>query len=159
MRSLMTYVSQEKVVFSGTIAESLRLMNPNATEEQMREALELACAWDFVERLPKGIYTELGERGAGLSEGQKQRICIARALLSEAPVLLMDEATSALDFETEWQVLKNILVASHKRTVIVTTHRPAVLKSCTRVYTIQRGNARAMTNEEVKNFAQRAVEE
>jgi ABC-type bacteriocin/lantibiotic exporter with double-glycine peptidase domain len=74
-------------------------------------------------------------------------------------VLLLDEATSALDFETEWQVLKNILAASHKRTVVVTTHRPAVLKSCTRVYTIERGNARAMTNEEVKNFAQRAVEE
>ena len=159
MRSLMTYVSQEKAVFSGTIADSLRLVKPDATEEEMRHALNLACAWDFVERLPKGVHTEVGERGAGLSEGQNQRICIARALLSNAPVLLLDEATSALDFETERQVLRNILAASKHRTVIVTTHRPAVLRSCTRVYAIDRGAARAMTNEEVKNFAQRAVEE
>ena len=158
-RGLMTYVSQEKAVFSGTVAESLRLMKPDATEEELRHALTRACAWDFVRRLPDGIYTEMGERGNSLSEGQNQRICIARALLSDAPVLLLDEATSALDFETERQVLKNILAASQNRTVVVTTHRPAVLRSCTRVYVIEQGKAREMTKEEVKNFAQRAVEE
>lgn len=159
MRGLMTYVAQDKVVFSGTVAESLRLMKPDATEAQLEEALRLACAWDFVSRLPNGIHTAVGERGSGLSEGQNQRLCIARALLSDAPVLLLDEATSALDYETERQVLKNILAASTNRTVVVTTHRPAVLKTCNRVYVIEAGIAREMTKEEVKKYAQRAVEE
>ncbi len=159
MRSLVTYVSQEKVVFSGSIATSLRLLRPETTEEELQQALEAACAWDFVSKLKAGIHTSLAERGASLSEGQNQRLSIARALLSDAPVLLMDEATSALDYETERKVLKNILNSSANKTVIVTTHRPAVLRSCTRVYAIENGIARELSREEVKIFAQRAVEE
>lgn len=159
MRRLVTYVAQEKTVFSGTVAESLRMLRPEATDEELEEALRAACAWDFVNRLPKGMDTPLAERGAGLSEGQNQRLSIARALLSNAPVLLLDEATSALDFETERRVLKNILHASQSRTVFVTTHRPAVLKSCTRVFEIREGRAVELSKQEIIKFAQRALTE
>lgn len=157
MRSLVTYVSQERTVFSGTIAQSLRMLRPDATDAELEDALRAACAWDFVSRLPDGIHTPIAERGNGLSEGQNQRLSIARALLSKAPVLLLDEATSALDFDTERRVLKNILRASQSRTVFVTTHRPAVLKSCTRVFAIREGRAEALSKEEIVNFAQRAL--
>lgn len=159
MRCLMTYVAQDKVAFSGTIAESLRLLRRDATDAQLEAALETACALEFVRELSGGLNTIVGERGSGLSEGQNQRLSIARALLSDAPVLLMDEATSALDYETEKQLLKNLLEAAKHRTVILTTHRPAVLKRCTRVYALEKGCARELTKEEVKYFAQRAVNE
>lgn len=139
LRGLVTYVAQEKVVFSGTIADCLRMAAPAATEAELEQALRSACAWDFVSRLPKSIHTPLGERGAGLSEGQIQRLAIARALLSPAPLMLLDEATSALDLETERQVLSNILSGNTRRTVVVTTHRPTVLRSCARVYNIKEG--------------------
>lgn len=139
LRSLVTYVAQEKVVFSGTIGDCLRMTAPTASEAELEQALRAACAWDFVSRLPKGIHTPLGERGAGLSEGQIQRLAIARALLSPAPLMLLDEATSALDLETERQVLSNILSGNTYRTVVVTTHRPTVLRSCARVYNIKEG--------------------
>ena len=96
----------------------------------------MACAWEFVEKLPEGLDTKLGERGKGLSEGQVQRIAIARALLRDAPVLLLDEATSALDEETERMVLKNILEKTPEKTCIVTTHRQGVLKLCRRIYRV-----------------------
>lgn len=159
MRRLVAYVAQEKTVFSGTVEESMRMLRSDATEEELEEALRAACAWDFVSRLPDGLHTPLAERGNGLSEGQNQRLSIARALLSNAPVLLLDEATSALDFETERRVLKNILHAAQSRTVFVTTHRPAVLKSCSRVYAIRDGRAVELSKEEIKNFAQRALTE
>lgn len=149
MRPLITYVAQEKVVFSGTIADSLRMSNPLASEEQMEQALRLACAWDFVSALPGGLHYSMKERGAGLSEGQIQRLAIARALLSSAPVMLLDEATSALDLATERQVLHNILSSDNKRTVLVTTHRPTVLLSCARVYAIREGKASLLTQEEI----------
>jgi len=149
MRPLITYVAQEKVVFSGTIAESLRLANPLAPDQRLEEALKLACAWDFVCALPGGIHYRLRERGAGLSEGQLQRLAIARALLSDAPVMLLDEATSALDLATERKVLSNMLSGDHRRTVIVTTHRPTVLLSCARVYSIDEGKARVLTQTEI----------
>ena len=156
LRCLVAYVSQEKTVFSGTVAESMRMLRPDAKEEELEQALRAACAWDFVSRLPQGLDTPLAERGAGLSEGQNQRLAIARALLSKAPVLLLDEATSALDFETERRVLKNILYAAQSRTVFVTTHRPAVLRSCSRVFEIRDGTAVELSKEEIKHFAQRA---
>lgn len=149
MRPLMSYVAQEKVVFTGTIAESLRMSCPDATEAGIEKALRLACAWDFVSALPEGINTPLKERGLGLSEGQIQRLAIARALLSKAPVLLLDEATSALDMATERVVLRNMLSGSRRRTVIVTTHRPTVLLSCTRVYSIEEGRARLLSRQEI----------
>ena len=136
-RSLFAYVPQGNTLFSGTIAENLRLLCPDATDEDIVEALRLACAADFVAALPEGIYTEVGERGAGLSEGQVQRLSIARALLSDAPILLLDEATSALDSDTEQQLLHNVVTHHRQRMCLVTTHRPSVLEVCHRVYRIR----------------------
>lgn len=152
MRSLITYVAQEKVVFSGTIAESLRMSNPLASDDQIQQALKLACAWDFVSQLPQGIHSSLKERGLGLSEGQIQRLAIARSLLSDAPVMLLDEATSALDLATERIVLHNMLSSDIKRTVLVTTHRPTVLLSCSRVYSIEQGKARILSPVEIQTL-------
>lgn len=152
LRQLVSYVAQEKVVFSGTIADSLRLSNPLADVAALEHALKLACAWNFVSALPQGIHTVLGERGSGLSEGQIQRLAIARALLSPAPVLLLDEATSALDMKTERQVLQNLLSDTARRTVLVTTHRPTVLLSCRRVYSITDHRAVLLTQEQVQDF-------
>lgn len=135
-RKIFTYVPQEKAVFSGTIAEMLRLFSPYATDEEILAALRAACAYDFVAALPDGINTPLGERGAGFSEGQNQRLSIARAILRSAPVLLLDEATSALDLETERQVLKNITDLCRGKTLIVMTHRESVLPLCDSVYRI-----------------------
>ncbi len=135
-RRLFAYVPQDNTLFSGTVAENLRLMRPDATEEQLQQVLELACALEFVSQLPQGIHTMLGERGNGLSEGQIQRLCIARALLTDAPVLLLDEATSALDGQTEQKILQNIVNAQKNRTCVVTTHRPSVLELSHRVYQI-----------------------
>ncbi|MBR6825813.1 MAG: ABC transporter ATP-binding protein, partial [Oscillospiraceae bacterium] len=102
-RALFSYVPQDNVIFSGTIAETMRLVKPNATDEQLYEALRLSCAEDFVRKLPGGIYCQLKERGSSLSVGQNQRLAIARAILADAPILLLDEVTSALDLETEEQ--------------------------------------------------------
>lgn len=137
-RSLFAYVPQGNTLFSGTVAENLRLLRPDATDEELYEALRLACADEFVRRLPLGLDTPVREQG-NFSEGQLQRLCIARALLSPAPILLMDECTSALDIDTEQRVLKNILEAQKGRLCIVTTHRLSVQNISHRVYAI-RGN-------------------
>lgn len=147
-RRLFSYVPQGNSVFSGTILENLRMVNPEATEEEVIEALKLACAYNFVEKLPDGINSVIGERGVGFSEGQAQRFSIARALLRSAPILLLDEATSALDEETESRVLKNIMDSNLERTCIVTTHRPSVLRICDRVYKVSGGKIEAVTREE-----------
>lgn len=138
-RRIFTYVPQEKAMFSGTVAEMLRLFSPEATDEEINAALKAACAYDFVAALPNGINTPLGERGAGFSEGQNQRLAIARAVLRKAPVLLLDEATSALDLETERQVLENITALCRGKTLIVMTHRESVLPLCDSVYRISGG--------------------
>ena len=136
-RALFAYVPQGNTMFSGTIRENLLLIHPEATEEQLFDALRLACAEDFVRALPLGLDTPVREQGGGFSEGQLQRLCIARALLSDAPVLLLDEATSALDMETERKVLENIMHTQKGRTCIITTHRPSVLEISHRVYRIR----------------------
>lgn len=138
-RRIFTYVPQEKAMFSGTVAEMLRLFSPEATDEEINAALKAACAYDFVAALPEGINTPLGERGAGFSEGQNQRLAIARAVLRKAPVLLLDEATSALDLETERLVLENITALCRGKTLIVMTHRESVLPLCDSVYRISGG--------------------
>ena len=135
-RALISYVPQGNTLLSGTISRNMRLAKEDATDEEIIAALKLACAWEFVENLPDGIDNEIYERGKGLSEGQAQRISIARALLRDAPILLMDEATSALDVETERNVLRNILQRSPNKTFIITTHRPTVLSMCDRVYRV-----------------------
>ena len=120
---------------------------------QVEEALKVACAWDFVEKMPKGINTALGERGRGLSEGQAQRIAIARAVLRDAPILLLDEATSALDVTTERRVLKNIITQRPNKTCIVTTHRPSVLNLCKRVYRVVDTKVTELSEEESSKMA------
>ena len=135
-RGLISYVPQGNTILSGTIAENLRMGKADADDEEMEQALRLACAWEFVKDLPDGLQTKLGRQGKGLSEGQAQRIAIARAMLRNAPILLLDEATSALDVGTERRVLKNIMADNPNRTCVVTTHRPTVLNLCSRVYRV-----------------------
>lgn len=135
-RSLFAYVPQGNTMFSGTVRENLLLIRPDATDEQLYEALRLACVEDYIRQLPSGLDSPVLEQGGGFSQGQLQRLCIARALLSDAPILLLDEATSALDIETEKKVLENIMRSQAGRTCIVTTHRPSVLKISHRVYRI-----------------------
>lgn len=125
MRCNFVYVPQGNTLMSGTIRDNLRLGKLNATEEEIKAALEMSCA-SFVMELPDGLDTVCTEAGGGLSEGQAQRISIARALLRNRPIMLFDEATSALDPETERQLLHNIL-SNHDKTVIFITHRPAVV--------------------------------
>ena len=152
-RKLMAYVPQEKTMFSGTIAENMRMVKIDATDEEIINALKDACAYDFVEKLPEGIYSSIGERGLGFSEGQNQRLSIARALLRNSPILLLDEATSALDVDTERRVLKNIMESNKKRTCIVTTHRPSVLNMCDRVYRICQSQVNLVEQSEVEKMA------
>ncbi|MCI5700147.1 MAG: ABC transporter ATP-binding protein/permease [Lachnospiraceae bacterium] len=135
-RYLFAYVPQGNTILSGTIAENMRMVKGDASDDEIVEALKIACAWEFVEKLPDTINSKVGERGRGLSEGQAQRLAIARAVLRDAPVLLLDEATSALDVTTERRVLKNIVRQMPNKTCIVTTHRPSVLNLCQRVYRV-----------------------
>ena len=138
-RKLFSYVPQKCTMFTGTIRENLLLVKQDATEEELMFALEQACAKDFVLQKPQGLDTPIQEQGTGFSQGQLQRLCIARALLADTPVLLLDEATSALDMDTEQRVLKNIMKAAPNRSVLVTTHRPGVLEQCNRIYRICQG--------------------
>ena len=131
-RRYLTYVPQGNSLFSGSIRENLLLAAPTASDEQMAEALRHAAA-DFVFSLPQGLDAICTERGGGISEGQAQRLCIARALLRPASIMIFDECTSALDISTEHRVIKGILQACTGCTIIFVTHRPAVLTYCTDV--------------------------
>lgn len=135
-RCNFVYVPQGNTLMSGTIRDNLRLGRLSATDEDMQEALHKACA-DFVMDLPAGLDTLCSESGGGLSEGQAQRIAIARALLRDRSIMLFDEATSALDPETEEQLLRNVLSARDK-TVIFITHRPAVVDYCDQTLKIEK---------------------
>lgn len=131
---LFAYVPQGNHLMSGTIRSVVAFADQSraSDNEQIRNALKIACAEEFVSELEQGIDTLLGERGTGLSEGQMQRIAIARAVFSQSPILLLDEATSALDEATEQRVLKNLRMMTDK-TVVIVTHRPAALEVCDRV--------------------------
>lgn len=136
-RRLFTYVPQGNTLLSGTIRDNLLMGNPSATDEQLWEVLHVAAA-DFVKRLPDGLDTMCGEMGAGLSEGQAQRVCIARALLRKCPIMLFDESTSALDEQTEKKVVERIMEYAKGATLIFVTHRPAVLDHCDQVLHLER---------------------
>lgn len=151
LRCMFSYVPQGNSIMAGTIADNMRLVDENATDEQIIEALKTACAWDFIEPQPNGIYTKVGERGQGLSEGQAQRIAIARAVLRDAPIILLDEATSALDNDTEKRVLENIIYSNPSKTCIVSTHRKSILRHCKRVYYIH--------NKQAEEFIMKPTEE
>ena len=140
-RRFCSYVPQGNAVFSGCIADNLRIVRPEATDDELIEVLKTADAWSFIEKLPEGIYTPISEKGVNFSEGQVQRISIARAILRDAPVIVMDEATSALDAATEETVLANMMKAYPNRTRIITTHRPSMLKYCTRIYRIDKNGS------------------
>ena len=148
-RPLFAYVPQGNTMLSGTIADNMRMVKPEATDEEIIDALKISCAWDFIEKMPEGINSIVRERGRGLSEGQGQRVAIARAILRDAPILLLDEATSALDVTTERQVLRNIVQKKPNKTCIVTTHRPSVLNLCQRVYRVMETQVTELNEEEI----------
>ena len=131
---LFAYVLQGNQLMSGTIREIVAFADKTdmQNDERINKALKIACADDFVSELDGEIDTILGERGTGLSEGQMQRIAIARAIFSESPILLLDEATSALDSDTEKMLLQNLRSMTNK-TVVIVIHRPAALEICDRV--------------------------
>ena len=131
----------------------MRTVKEDATDEEIIEALKIACAWDFVAKMPDTINAKVGERGRGFSEGQAQRMAIARAVLRDAPVLLLDEATSALDVTTERRVLRNIVQQKPNKTCIVTTHRPSVLNLCQRVYRVVDTRVTELSEEESARMA------
>jgi len=136
-RGLFAYVPQGNLILSGTIAENIRFCKEDATEEEVINAAKCADIYDFIMSLPDSFDTMLGERGLGLSEGQLQRISIARAILSGAPILLLDECTSALDEKTEQTVLHNIKELGS--TALIISHRAAALEICDRIYSLENG--------------------
>lgn len=137
-RPIMAYVPQGNILFSGTVMDNIKFLNDNASYEQVVWAAKTACAYDFITALPNGFNTPIGENGFGVSQGQAQRIAIARAILSGAKILLLDEATSALDEATEAELLKNIQILKDK-TLLIVTHRQAALKICQRRLTLKDG--------------------
>lgn len=131
-REFISYVPQGNTLFSGTIAHNVRMGKQDATDEEVIDALKAACAYEFIRELPQGINTVIGERGHGLSEGQAQRISIARAIIHGAPFMVLDEATSALDEKTELAVLESIRKLTPTPTCLLITHRRSVLDYCDR---------------------------
>ena len=128
-RRLFAYVPQGNLLFSGSLRENLTIARPEATEDELLQAIHISAMEEFLPQLPQGLDTQLGEGGVGLSEGQMQRLAIARAVLSNAPILLLDECTSALDEKTEDTVLRRIRMLPG-RTTIAVTHRPAAVSLC-----------------------------
>ncbi len=126
-RQLFSYAPQGNLLLSGTLRENILLANPDADEASLREAVYVSCMDEYLETLPDGLETVIGENGKGLSEGQAQRLALARAVISKAPILLMDEVTSSLDRETEKRVVER-LKGLEDRTLIIVTHRPAPLE-------------------------------
>ena len=135
-RALFSYVPQVNMLFSGTLKDNVTFINDNASQSEIDFALKVSCANEFIDKLPAGLDTVVGEHGIGLSEGQVQRIAIARAILVNSPVILLDEATSALDEMTERKVLDN-LKALDDVTVIIISHKKAALSICNRVFEVE----------------------
>lgn len=136
-RKLFSYVPQGNLILSGTIRENVTFANGDVSEEKIVEALKISCIWDFINTLDNGLDTVIGEKGLGLSEGQAQRISIARAILGDAPILLLDESTSALDSKTEEELLKSIKSLTDK-TVIIVSHKQAAFDFCDKVVYVEK---------------------
>ncbi|MBE5958546.1 MAG: ABC transporter ATP-binding protein [Lachnospiraceae bacterium] len=136
-RDMFSYVPQGNYLFSGTLRDNLKLVNPIATDEEMEEALKVSESYDFIKTFPDGLDTVIGEKGLGLSEGQVQRMAIARAVVCKSPIILLDEATSALDYETEVKVLNNIR-ALKNRTCVIITHKQAAIDVCDKEIVIEK---------------------
>lgn len=156
-RELISYVPQGNTLFSGNIRDNLKYGNPNASDDEIKAALTSACAIDFVNDLEDGLDTMIGEKGVGISEGQAQRIAIARSFLRERPILILDEATSALDPETEVSVLKAVRSLPSKPTCIIITHRPSALNICNRIMKLEKGHLREVTRDSILEVASELV--
>ena len=139
MRERLALVPQDPVIFSTSVLENVRYGRPEATEAEVRAACEAAYATEFIERLPDGYASELGERGVRLSGGQRQRLAIARAILADRPILLLDEATSALDAESERLVQHALERLMAGRTVVMIAHRLATVRNADRIAVLDRG--------------------
>lgn len=140
-RNMFSYVPQGKFILSGTIRENITFVNKTISDEDLQEALEVSCCNSFIEQLEEGLDTKIGENGAGLSEGQLQRIAIARALVSKAPILILDEITSSLDSKTEEDVIHNIKNLKNI-TCIIVTHQNSIAKLCDKEYIVENKNIR-----------------
>jgi ATP-binding cassette subfamily B protein len=139
LRRRISLVSQDTVIFAESVTDNIRYGTPNATDDQVRQAADAALASSFIEQLPQGYNTLLGERGVVLSGGQRQRIAIARAILKSAPILLLDEATSALDQESEKLVQTALESVMSGRTTLVIAHRLATVINADRILVIDGG--------------------
>lgn len=135
----IAYVAQEPLLFHRTLAENIAYGKPDATREQIIQAAKQAHAWEFIQELPEGLETMVGERGIKLSGGQRQRIAIARALLKDAPILVLDEATSALDSESEKLIQESLDTLMQKRTSIVIAHRLSTIAQLDRIIVLEHG--------------------
>ena len=139
LRQQLALVSQDIVVFDQTAAENIACGRPGATRAEVEQAAKSAFAHDFISKLPQGYDTQLGERGTTLSVGQRQRICIARAFIRNAPILVLDEATSALDSKAEAEVQAAIDALAEHRTVICVAHRLSTLATMDHIIVLSEG--------------------
>jgi ATP-binding cassette subfamily B protein len=149
LRRRVALVAQEPAIFAASVAENVRYGRPDASDEEVRRACEAAFATEFVEKLPQGFDTWLGERGVRLSGGQRQRLAIARAILSGRPILLLDEATSALDSESERMVQLALERLMRAHTTLIIAHRLSTVKSVNRIAVIDRGRLVGIGTHEV----------
>lgn len=136
-RQLFSYVPQGNMLFSGTLKDNITFIKDDAKQEEIDRAIKISCSYDFISELPDGINTVIGEGGMGLSEGQIQRIAIARALLTDAKILILDEATSALDEDTERRFLSNLREYENDITLILISHKKAAFSICDKEMTIK----------------------
>lgn len=139
VRNNISLVFQDAELFSSTVAKNVTYAKPNTGKNQIVEALKLANAWEFVNRLPKGINSEIGERGVKLSGGQKQRIQIARAILEDSPILILDEATSSLDAKNEKEVQEGLENLMRDKLVIIVAHRFSTIQNVEKIIVIDEG--------------------
>ena len=156
-RNLISSIPQGNTLFSGSIRSNLLYAKPDATDDEIITALTSACAIDFVNELEDGLDTMIGEKGVGISEGQAQRIAIARSFLRIKPILILDEATASLDPETEVNVLKAVRSLPSKPTCIIITHRPSALNICNRIMKLEKGHLRQVSRESILEVANELV--